>query len=131
MTAKIDFAASRNVAWEPTIDLFYEGADMPVAGASVKMEIRLYPGAPGAPIAALTGISFQDLAPSGGATQRCLRLLPGISQTALAAFPTGLNKPEPGSADAYSYDIVITYADGLQDKLALGQFLLEPGVTLP
>lgn len=60
-----------------------------------------------------------------------MRLLPQIAQAALEAFPTGLNEPEPGEADAYSYDIVITYADALQDKLALGRFLLEPGVTLP
>ena len=130
MTASMDLTASRNIAWAPTIDLFYEGEDLPLAGASIRMEVRLYPGAAGAPIIAVPGIIFQDMAATDDEPRR-LRLFPQIAQAALEAFPTGLNEPEPGEADAYSYDIVITYADALQDKLALGRFLLEPGVTLP
>ncbi|MES2173839.1 MAG: hypothetical protein V4523_07815 [Pseudomonadota bacterium] len=131
MTAKMDLSASRNGAWTPTIDLFYEGSDLPVAGASVTMEVRLYPGAPGAAIVTIPDIPIEDLPPSEGEARRRLRLTPGIAQSALEAFPTGLNQPEPGEADAYAYDIIITYSDGRQDKLALGQFLLEPGVTQP
>jgi hypothetical protein len=131
MTAKMDLAASRNVAWAPTIDLFYSGGDLPVAGASIKMDIRLYPGAQGAPIGTVTPIAFEDLGPTEGDSRRRLRLFPTIPQVAIAPFPTGLNKPEPGEADAFSYDIIITYSDGAQDKLALGSFFLEPGVTLP
>lgn len=131
MTAKMDLAASRNVAWAPTIDLFYPGDELPLAGASIRMEIRLYPGASGVAIVTMDGIQFEDLPPMEGDPRRRLRLYPGITQSALAAFPTGLNRPEPGEADVYSYDTIVTYADDLQDKLALGQFLLEPGVTLP
>ncbi|MES2175116.1 MAG: hypothetical protein V4523_14375 [Pseudomonadota bacterium] len=131
MTAKMDLAASRNVAWAPTIDLFYPGEELPLAGASIRMEVRLYPGAPGAAIVTMDGIPFEDLPASDDEPRRRLRLFPGIAQVALADFPTGQNKPEPGEADSFSYDVIVTYADDLQDKLALGQFLLEPGVTLP
>ncbi|MGJ8478057.1 hypothetical protein [Sphingobium yanoikuyae] len=129
MTAKMDLAASRNVAWRPTIDLFYRGEDLPVAGASVRMQIRLYPGAPAA-LVTMDAIPFEDMAPTGDKPRR-LRLTPAIEQVTLAGLPTGQNAPEPGEADNFAYDIVITYADGAQDKLALGNFLLEPGVTRP
>lgn len=131
MTAKMDIAASRNIAWSPTIDLFYPGEDLPLDGATISMEIRHYPGAPGDPLHAIADIDFEDMAPGEGDPRRRLRLSPAIAQSALAAFPTGLNEPEPGEADAYAYDIIITYADALQDKAALGKFMLEPGVTLP
>ncbi len=39
MTAHLDLAVSRNVAWAPTIDLFYPGDQLPPAGASIRMEI--------------------------------------------------------------------------------------------
>ncbi|MGE6693359.1 hypothetical protein ACQKE8_13050 [Sphingobium limneticum] len=132
MTAKHDLAASRNIAWAPTIDYFYDGdAPLPLEGASIKMEVRLYPGAPDGAIVTINDIPFADLDVFDGSAQRRLRLFPGLGQDILAAFPTGLNQPEPGEADAFAYDIVITYADLQQDKLALGRFLLEPGVTLP
>jgi hypothetical protein len=130
MPAKMNLAASRNVAWAPTIDLFYAGGDLPLGGASIAMEIRLYPGAAGSPLVTLASIPFEDRPPVAPSTQRCLRLWPVISQAALEAFPTGLNQPEPGEADIFAYDIIITYADDQQDKLALGSFILEPGVTL-
>lgn len=129
MTAKMDLAASRNIAWSPTIDLFFEGDPLPSGGAEISMQIRLYPGASGSAIASIPAISFEEIAPVAPETKRCLRLFPLIEQEALDAFPTGLNAPEPGEADAYAYDIIITYADGLQDKLAVGAFYLEPGVT--
>lgn len=131
MTAKMDLAASRNVAWAPTIDLFYPGDPLQLVGAAIAMEVRLYPGATGAPLAEMSAIAFEDLPASEEGGQRCLRLLPAIAGEILTAFPTGLNQPEPGEADTYSYDIVLTYVDGLQDKLAIGSFVLEPGVTRP
>ena len=73
---------------------------------------------------------FED-GPAAQQGQRCLRLHPVFIKSALIAMPTGLNKPEPGEADRYAYDIIITYADALQDKLALGSFILEPGVVQP
>lgn len=130
MTANLTLSASRNIAWQPIIDIFYPGADLPVADATVEMQIRMYPGAPGDALATLSDIVFEDMPPIEGATERRLRLAPEIGQATLAGFPTGLSKPEPGEADIYAYDIIITYADGAQDKLALGSFVLEPGVTL-
>lgn len=129
MTARLDLTASRNIAWAPTIDLFYQGGDLPLNGATIRMQIRLYPGAPGEPIATLDGIPFIDLPPLEGDPRRRLRLAPAMLLDTVAAFPTGLNRPEPGEADSFSYDIVVTYADDLQDKLAIGSFILEPGVT--
>jgi len=129
MPATLDLAASRNVAWAPTIDLFYTGIELPLDGAIVSLQIRLYPGAPGAPIVDLATIGFDDMAPTADEARRRIRLFPSIPSAVLLNFPTGLNKPEPGEADTYAYDIVITYADALQDKIALGSFILEPGVT--
>ncbi|WP_030540549.1 hypothetical protein [Sphingobium sp. DC-2] len=131
MTASLDLTASRNLAWAPTIDLFYPGAELPLDGATIKMEVRLYPGQPGSPLIVGESLAFQDLPPSAPGGQRCLRVFPGANQDALAAMPTGLNQPEPGEADVYAYDIILTYADGQQDKLALGRFIVEPGVTQP
>lgn len=129
MTAKLDLRASRNIAWEPTINLFYPGGPLPVSGATIIMEVRLYPGAPGAPLARASGIPFADIPAPPGGGKRCLQLTPVIPFSDLQTFPTGLNNPEPGEADVYSYDIIVSYADGSSDKLALGQFILEPGVT--
>ncbi|MGC4252424.1 MAG: hypothetical protein QM605_13440 [Sphingobium sp.] len=129
MTASLDLTASRNLAWAPIIDIFYTGDPLPLTGATAAMQIRLYPGATGAALASLSPVPFEDMAPVAPDARRRIRLSPSIAKAALAAFPTGLNQPEPGEADVYSFDIIITYADASQDKLALGSFILEPGVT--
>jgi hypothetical protein len=134
MPAKLDLAASRNVdPWAPTIDLLYGGGDLPVGGASVRLQVRLYPGAPGAPLLDLSAVPFEDAsaATASNPDRRRLRLLPSAPASSLEGWPTGLNKPEPGEADRYSYDVILTYAGGAgEDKLALGYFHLEPGVTM-
>lgn len=131
MTTKLDLAASRNIAWEPTIDLFYGGGDLPVDGATLALQVRLYPGAPGDPLLSLANVPFVDEpAPTQAQPgRRRFRMLPVAAGAALNGWPTGLNKPEPGEADRYSYDAILTYANGQQDKMALGYFILEPGVT--
>jgi len=131
MPANLDLVAARNVPWAPTIDLAYSGGALPLDGASVTLQVRLYPGAAGAPLLNLSGIEFDDVAaPSDrDASRRILRLFPTAAKVALASFPTGLNNPEPGEADRFSYDIVITYADAAADRPAAGYFYLEPGVT--
>jgi len=131
MTASLDLSASRNVVWAPTIELNYEGGRLPVDGANVRLQVRLYPGAPGNPLASVANIPFLESAAPEGLSGRILSLYPQLPVTTLKAFPTGLNNPEAGEADRYAYDAVITYADGLQDKLALGSFILEPGVVNP
>ena len=132
MTASLDLTASRNVDWAPTIDLFYEGEPLPLTGdISVSMEIRLYAGAPGTAIGGIPNMgSIDSLSEPGDPLPRRFRLFPVIPKENFATFPTGLNQPEPGEADIYSYDLILTYDDGAQDKLALGRFILEPGVTV-
>jgi hypothetical protein len=131
MPAMLSLAASRNIhPWAPTINLYYEGDPAPVAGATVAMQVRLYPGQPGAAKLSVPDIPYQDLAAPTGLRpkQRVLRLLPSVPKSALQAMPIGFERLEPGEAEAFAHDIIITYADGLQEKLALGDFLLEPGV---
>ncbi len=84
---------------------------------------------PGAPTILLDCPDMQFGDTDLGNGSRVLRLYPVATKAALAAMPTGLNKPEIGQADEYVFDIVLTYADGLQDRMAAGNFLLEPGVT--
>lgn len=127
MAANLTLTAARNVGWSPSIALDYPGDPLPLEGATIKMQIRLYPGQPDAPVLEAAGIPFTDgpLAPG----QRRLMLTPTLSKAQLASAPSGLNKPEIGEADRFSFDIVITYPDGVQDRIAAGNFLLEPGVT--
>lgn len=127
MPAILNVRAARNVAWAPTINLAYSGPQLPLTGAFVSMQVRLYPGQPGGPLLSFEAINFADEALAKG---RVLRLFPVADQVDLETMPTGLNKPEAGEADRFSYDIVITYADGAQDRAAAGYFYLEPGVTV-
>jgi hypothetical protein len=128
MPARLTLSAARNVVWHPAIELTYQGAELPVAGARVDLQVRLYPGQPGPPQLDCPDVAFGDADLGNG--NRALHLYPVATKAALAAMPTGLNKPEIGEADAYVFDILLTYADGLQDRLAAGDFLLEPGVTI-
>ncbi len=125
--ARLTLAAARNVVWHPSIELTYAGAALPLNGARVDLQVRLYPGQPGPPLLDCPDIAHGDDDLGNG--NRVLRLYPVATKAALAAMPTGLNQPEVGQADQYAFDIVLTYADGLQDRLAAGDFLLEPGVT--
>ena len=131
MAAQLDLWASRNVAWAPTIELDYIGGPLPLDGATIAMQVRLYPGAPGAALVGITPIGFDDVATPTAAEpdRRVLYLWPGIAQAPLAALASGLNQPEPGEADRYAFDIVITYSDGAPDLAASGYFYLQPGVT--
>lgn len=127
MPARLTLAAACNVVWHPAIELTYQGAELPIAGARIDLQVRLYPGQPGAPLLDCPDIAHADDDLGNG--NRVLRLYPVATKAALAAMPTGLNQPEVGEADVFAFDIVLTYADGLQDRLAAGEFLLEPGVT--
>lgn len=137
MTIRMNLSAARNVPWDRTLLYFYQGDAMALTGAQVDMQIRLYPGAPGAALASVSDMDFDDaaateeeLALAGvSGSWRVLHLYPAIAEATLAAFPTGLNQPEAGEADAFDYDAVLTYADTGADTLFAGEFLLEPGVT--
>lgn len=134
---RLALTASRNETWQPTIDYAYSGGALPLTGASIQMQWRLYEGAPGAPLIDLTDVEFEDIAATpedialGVAREgdRILRLSPVVDQPTLAALPTGLNQPEPGEADRYTYDVVVSYADGVKDRIYGGYIYLEQGVT--
>lgn len=129
MTITRDLLAARNRLFAPTMELEYKGDPLPLTGASISMQVRLYPGADGEPLAEHAAIPFEDVAHETEAGVRVLRVNPEIAQATLAAFPTGLNQPEVGEADAYAYEIKLTYADGAADALWIGNFILEPGVN--
>ena len=137
MTERLDLTASRNETWRPTIDYVYGGAALPLTGATARMQWRLYEGAAGSALIDLVDVPYEDDPATaddiaqGWAREgdRILRLSPTIAVAALAGLPTGLNQPEPGEADRYTWDIVITYSDGLQDRLLAGFVLLDKGTT--
>ena len=142
MTEQLDLTGARNVTWAPTIEYIYRGGPLPLTGATIRLQVRLYPGAPGDPLINVVspagGLTFTDLPATDAeiasgdlsAGDRVLRIFPIVARATLQAMPTGLNKPEAGQADAYDWDFVITYADAAQDRPAAGEFFLEPGVTL-
>jgi len=134
---RLDLEASRNETWRPTIDYAYSGGDLPLDGATIRMQWRLYEGADGLPLVDITNVPFSDFAATdediaAGAARtgdRILRLAPAVVQATLASLPTGLNQPEAGEADRYSWDATITYSDGRIDIPMGGYVFLNKGVT--
>lgn len=133
MPAVQTLTASRNATWAPQLAYDYAGAALPLAGATIAMQLRLYPGQPGEPKLSIDDIAFTDALLSGvpGATteRRRLTLTPAVTAAQLAALP-GLQTPEAGDPQTFAFDILITYADGLSEILALGDFIVSPGVTI-
>lgn len=129
MALYLPLFAARNVVWKPTIQLRYLGGALPLAGASIAMQVRLYPGATGAALASLTGIPFSDAPDPDLAGGRVLTLNPTITEATLQGLP-GLNQPEAGDAQTFAQDIVVTYADAVDERLAEGPFTVSPGVTV-
>ncbi|WP_311267442.1 hypothetical protein [Sphingobium sp. WCS2017Hpa-17] len=138
MTERLDLTASRNETWRPTIDLPYSGAALPLAGATISLQWRLYEGATGAPLLDCGSVPFTDQLESdediaSGVAKpgdRVLRLSPVASKAAINALPSGLNQPEPGEADRYVWDAIITYADGAIDRPVAGFVYLGKGTTV-
>ncbi|QJR00871.1 hypothetical protein HH800_00865 [Sphingobium yanoikuyae] len=132
MAISRDLFAARNRAFDTVLELDYPGGELPLAGASISLQVRLYAGAAGAPIFEQTDITFSDAAIEDEAGWRRLTVEPSIPRADLEAdtVPTGLNKPEIGEADRFEYEITLTYADAAQDTLWAGGFYLEPGVDL-
>lgn len=136
MTERLDLWASRNETWRATIDLPYTGGALPLTGASISLQWRLYEGAAGSPLVSLVGVAFEDVLanaedqasgiPDG---VRILRLFPLINQSVLEALPTGRNQPEPGDADRYVWDAIITYSDGVTDRPVQGFVYLGKGTV--
>lgn len=128
---------ARNEPWDPVIELLYDGGDLPPI-ANIRLQWRLYEGAPGAPLFDLADVAFEDVPvpaediESGAANEgdRILRLFPGIGVAGMLTLPSGLNQPEPGEADRYVWDAVITYSDGQSERAVGGFTCVEKGVTL-
>lgn len=128
MTISRDLYAARNLDFAPVLELDYSGAELPLTGASVSIEVRLYAGALNI-LAQDASVTFSDAEHETSETLRTLTVEPSIDKTVLDAMPTSLKQPEVGEADRYEYEIKLTYADGLQDLLWAGGFILEPGVN--
>lgn len=124
--------ASRNATWAPELAYDYLGGELPLANATIAMQLRLYPGQAGDAKLGLAAIPFVDILKSGtvGSADevRTLTLSPKFSVEQLAALP-GLNSPEAGSSQRFAFDFRITYADEISEILAGGDFILFPGVT--
>lgn len=123
--------AARNISFAPTINVDYPGDPLPLTGAEISMQVRLYPGAAGSPVAA-AAVTFvdavhPDIEPSETDPWRRLTVFPVIDKDVLAAMP-GLNTPDPGDVQTFAYEIKITYADDMQDSLLIGEFILSAGV---
>lgn len=136
MPVSQDLRAARNMDFAPTLNTTYWGAALPLTGATVKMEVRLYPGAAGAPVASDEDVGFvdslagQSADPADGVVkdERLIVLNPSIAKAMLTDMP-GQNTPEAGDEQAFAYEIMLIYADGLRDQLWIGSFILEPGVV--
>lgn len=125
--------AARNIDFAPTLDFDYPGAALPLTGATISMEVREYPGAPGAPLAAHASISFTDVVhPDANEPDRAgwrrLTILPVLPKDMLEGMP-GKNQPTPGDAQTFVQEIKISYADDMQDSLLSGEFILAAGVN--
>ena len=130
MPANQTFTASRNATWGPTLNYDYPGAALPLDGATIAMQLRLYPGQPYNAYLSLPSIAFSDQLLSGAVgaetEMRRLSLSPVVTPAVLAALPLA---GEAGGDVAFAFDIRITYADGVSEILSSGQFILSPGVT--
>lgn len=131
MTVRLDLTASRNETWQPTICYEYLGEPLPLTGATIRMQWRLYAGQPGEPLIDLPLLHHVDLTtPTGERPKlRTLFIYPEITADDLPPLPTGLNQPEIGEADRYVHDIVILYADGVIERIIEGFIILAPGVV--
>ena len=129
MSITRDLLAARNCVFAPTMELDYSGDALPLAGATITLQVRQYAGQPGDPVVQDVSVEFDDVPHYTDVGLRVLRIFPRIEKAALAAAPSGLNQPEVGEADRLFYEIKLTYADGLQDSLLTGTFILEPGVN--
>ena len=127
MTITRDLYAARNIDFAPVLELDYSGGALPLSGANISIQVRLYAGAPTL-LAGSTAV-FSDAAHATDPALRTLTVEPKIAKAVLDALPSGLNKPEVGEADRFDHEIKLTYADGAQDILWAGGFFLEPGVN--
>lgn len=126
MTTLTLFAA-RNLDFAPTINVDYPGDELPLAGATITMQVRQYPGASGEPNAQDAAVVFSDESHPTLEGYRRLAIAPSIPRSVLETMP-GQNQPDPGAQQRFVHEIKITYADAAQDSLLSGDFFLSAGV---
>lgn len=124
--------AARNIDFAPTLLFDYLGEPLPLQGATLSMQVRLYPGAAGAPLAEDASAVFADavhpdLEADSTDLRRRLTVEPLLPRGVLAGLP-GQNAPAPGDPQTFAFEIKITYADDMQDSLLSGAFILFAGV---
>lgn len=131
MAAYLPIGGSRNATWAPTIELTYSGAALELTDAVVSLQWRLYEGQAGAALIDLPDLTFEDQADATTADpdQRVFRAFPSVSTGTLQALP-GLNQPDAGDPQTFYYDLIVTYGDGLVERLAYGPIPLAAGVTV-
>jgi hypothetical protein len=120
--------AARNIDFAPTIWLDYAGDPLPIDEYAIcTMQVRQYQGAAGAAEVEDLAVTITDAAHDTDAGWRTLTIEPNILRGALEDMP-GQNQPDPGDAQVFVYEIMLTYSDGAQDSLMLGDFILSAGV---
>lgn len=119
--------AARNRDFAPTILVDYEGAELPLDGATCTLQVRQYPGAAGDPEVEDADVEISDAAHETDEGWRTLMLSPMLARADLATMP-GQNQPEAGDPQPFVYEFTLTYADDAQDTLGIGSFILSAGV---
>ena len=100
-------------------------------GASARMQVRMYEGAVGSDYISLPTVTTDTLGIRffkyrDDAVLDAIRLRIPVSN--LAALP-GLNQPEPGAAQVYRYDLLMTLSGQPEQPWLWGTFTLYPGVV--
>lgn len=130
---RLDLEATRGDAWRPTIEYAYAGS-FP-AGATCRIQWRLYEGNEGTPCLDIPACEYYDAPAStqqiaeGFARpgDRVLQLLPNVIVP--TGMPTGLNAPEAGEADRYFWDLAVIVDDVIVLRPIGGSVLVNKGVT--
>lgn len=120
----------RNAAAATRLEL-YDGADQPIdlTGCSLVLEVRMYPGAPGAPslrVGTDTGtITFDDA--EAGAVEINWPMIIGQ----IRALPSTAEAGDPSRAriDTFAYDLLLIGPDGVAQALVEGTIPVSYGVT--
>ena len=101
-----------------------------LTGYSVKLQLRLYPGAPGDALLTLASPLVSGIDMSAAATG-AVELNWPMFASAIAALPTTaeLGDPSKPTIDTFAYDLLVTDTEGQQQVILEGPVNLSFGVT--
>ena len=126
--ARLTLSADR---WTPFVrTMAFEGDDL--TGADFRMQVRLYPNAPGEPevdlltvsTLAAEGIKLVGVTGTGDAAVSTISIR--INETTIEGLPF---PGEPGTDTTLSWDLIVTPAGGLKERWLFGDFIVQAGVT--